>query len=257
MTHHRPVPPAERTYRRIGGIGHLTAFQVVVKETDLHVQASRDLAPVCREAVIAQRGYLERFIRQHPDFLTRLAPWPHNDPAPRLVREMIAAAHAAGVGPMAAVAGGLADVVGRQLLTMSDEVVVENGGDLFLAVHEAVTVGIDAGASPLSRRVGLRLEAAEMPMALCTSSGTVGHSLSYGRAEAVCAVARNGALADAAATAVANRIHTPDDLADAMGFARQITDLVGVVAICRDQLGAWGQVAIVPVDPQKDRLSGR
>lgn len=249
MSHHRPVSHAKRAYRRIGGIGHLTAFKVVVKETDLYVQAPFDLTHSCREAVIAERGYLESFIEQHPDFLTRLTPWTRRTPAPRLVREMIAAGRAAGVGPMAAVAGGLAEMVGRRLLALCDEVVIENGGDLFLALDAPVTVGIDAGDSPLSRKVGLHLKAGEMPLALCTSSGTIGHSLSYGRADAVCAVARGGALADAAATAVANRIKAPADLAAAMDFAQTIDDLVGVVAISGDQLAAWGAVEIVPLRP--------
>ncbi|MBL0712630.1 MAG: hypothetical protein JJV98_02910 [Desulfosarcina sp.] len=76
MSNLRPVRHMERTYRRIGGSGHLQAFQVVVKETDLHVQADTDLSSQCREEVIAQRGYLEAFIRNHPEFLTTLIPWP-------------------------------------------------------------------------------------------------------------------------------------------------------------------------------------
>jgi ApbE superfamily uncharacterized protein (UPF0280 family) len=247
VARHRPVPPAERAYRRVGGIDRLQAFQVVVKETDLFVQASVDLSRQCREAVIEQRGYLEAFIRQHPAFLTTLRPWVEENPAPRLVAEMIAAGRLAGVGPMAAVAGGLADIVGRRLLADCEEVAIENGGDLFLALKHPVTVGIDAGDSPLSRHVGVRLEPAGMPVALCTSSGTVGHSLSFGQAEAVCAVARQGALADAAATSLANRITGPGDLAHVLAHARTIEGLIGAVAICRDKLGAWGPLEIVPL----------
>lgn len=220
---------------------------MVVKETDLFVQASVDLSRQCREAVIEQRGYLEAFIRQHPDFLTTLHPWAEETPAPHLVTEMITAGRLAGVGPMAAVAGGLAEIVGRGLRADCDEVAIENGGDLFLAVNQPVTVGIDAGDSPLSRKVGVRLEPAGMPVALCTSSGTIGHSLSLGRAEAVCAVARQGALADAAATALANRITSPGDLADVLEHARTIEGLIGAVAICGDKLGAWGPLKIVPL----------
>ncbi|MBL0716069.1 MAG: UPF0280 family protein [Desulfosarcina sp.] len=148
---------------------------------------------------------------------------------------------------MAAVAGALADNVGRVLLDFSEEVIVENGGDIFIAVKNPVTVGIDAGRSPLSGQVGLRLKASDTPLAVCTSSGTVGHSLSCGRADAVCIVARQGALADAAATAVANRIAGPEDLAAGIDFARSIAGLIGVLAICRDQMGVWGQAEVVPL----------
>ncbi len=247
MAIQHPVPPDDRSYRRIGGIGHLAAFEVVVKETDLHVQAPRDLSRQCREAVIQERAYLETFIQTHPRFLTTMTPWWAETPAPALVAAMIHASRQAGVGPMASVAGALADRVGRELLTVADEVVVENGGDVFMALRRAVTVGIDAGHSPLSRKIGIRVTAGDGPLAICTSSGTVGHSLSYGRADAVCVVAPQGALADAAATALANRITCPDDLETAIESGRAIEGLIGVLAICRDQLGAWGDVEIVPI----------
>ena len=248
MSLYHPADPMARTYRRIGGMGHLQAFQVRVQETDLHVQATADLSAPCRDAVIVLRGYLEAFIRQHPGFLTSLIPWADGTPAPRLIAEMIAAGTRARVGPMAAVAGALAEHVGRDLLAFSDEVIIENGGDVFLAVKQPVTMRIEAGNSPLSGKVGLHLDAADMPLAACTSSGTIGHSHSDGRADAVCIVARQGALADASATAVANRIKHPGDLAAAIDFARSIEGLDGVLAICEDRMGAWGDVEVVPLN---------
>lgn len=247
MRLHRPVRHVARTYRRIRGVGNLQTFQVVVKETDLHVQALTDLSRQCREVLIRQRGYLEAFVDDHPAFLTALTPWAAATPAPPLVAAMIGASRLTGVGPMAAVAGALAEFVGRDLLTFSEEVVIENGGDIFLAVKQPATVGVDAGRSPLSGKIGLRIDARDMPLALCTSSGTLGHSLSYGKADAVCVAARQGALADAAATAVANRVAHPRDLTGAIEFARTIEGLVAVLAICRDQIGAWGDVEIVPL----------
>ena len=248
MALHRPVRPEARTYRRVSDAGNLQRFQVVVKETDLHVQAATDLSHRCRETLIRERGYLEAFIEQHPAFVTALTPWVAKTPAPELVAAMIDASRSTGVGPMAAVAGALAERVGRDLLDVSEDVVVENGGDIFLAVNQPATVGIAAGRSPLSGKVGLRVAQADMPLSVCTSSGTIGHSLSYGKADAVCVVARQGALADAAATAVANRIVTPRDLADAIELARTIEGLVGVVAVCQDQMGVGGAVEIVPLE---------
>ena len=248
MSHHQPMVPMVRDYRRIGGMGHLQAFQVRVQETDLYVQAAMDLSSQCRDAVIVQRGYLEAFIRAHPEFLSAMMPWPEETPAPRLVAEMIAAGARAGVGPMAAVAGALAEHVGRELLDFSAEVIIENGGDVFLAVKQPVTMCIEAGNSPLSGKVGLHIDADDMPLAVCTSSGTIGHSHSDGRADAVCIVARQGALADAAATAVANRIKHSGDMAAAIDFARTIQGLGGVLAICEDRMGAWGDVEVVPLN---------
>ena len=116
--------------------------------------------------------------------------------------DMVKAGKNAGVGPMAAVAGAIAEHVGLGLLKSTNHVIVENGGDIFIKTDAPLTVGIFAGKSSLSLRIGIRLSGGPKPMAVCTSSGTVGHSLSLGRADAVCVAADSCAIADAAATAI-------------------------------------------------------
>jgi ApbE superfamily uncharacterized protein (UPF0280 family) len=243
----RPAAAQARTYRRVAQIAGLTAFRVTVKETDLHVQAAGDLSRECREIVLEHRGYLEGYAARYPNFLTTLAPWRLPGPAPDIVDRMAAAARLAGVGPMAAVAGALAECVARGLQARSPEVVVENGGDIFLLRQQPLVVGVFAGRSPLSMKIGLRLDPRGEPLAVCTSSGALGHSLSRGRADAVCIVAREGALADAAATAVANRIAAPADVPAAVAYARQIPGVMGVVAVMDTQLGLWGALEVVPL----------
>jgi ApbE superfamily uncharacterized protein (UPF0280 family) len=228
----------ERSYRRLAMMDGLVAFQVTVQETDLMVQASQDLTAVCREEVLSQRSYIDHYIRRFPSFRTTLSPWQQDDPAPEIVRMMIAAGKQAGVGPMAAVAGAMAETVGLALQRYSREVIVENGGDIFLAVKGTVTIGLYAGASPLSMRIGLQLEPGPAPLAVCTSSGTVGHSLSHGRA-------------DAAATAVANRVSAGDAIPEAIQLARSIEGVEGVAAVCGDKVGLWGNLRIVRLDKGK------
>jgi hypothetical protein len=164
---------------------------------------------------------------------------------------MIRAGNAAGVGPMAAVAGAVAEGVGRCLLEHSRQVVVENGGDIFLKTGRPAVVGLFAGHSPLSMKIGIRLAETGDGIGVCTSSGTVGHSLSTGRADAVCVVAHSCALADAAATAIANRIHAPDGIEPAVSFGRSIAGVLGIVAVCGREMGAWGQVELVPMKGKK------
>ena len=143
------TPPYEpRTYRTRMARPGLVGFRVAVKETDLWVLAARDFSAEVREIVIQERQQLEAYIAGHPGFLTTLTPWPADPFAPPVVREMIEAAAAAGVGPMAAVAGALAARVGRQLAPLSPEVIVENGGDIFLAIEHPATVALFAGAIP-------------------------------------------------------------------------------------------------------------
>ncbi len=241
----------ERTYRSAASDAGLTAFQIAVKETDLLIHARTDLSAAARELILRCRGYLERYIADHPDFARTLSPWKVDPWAPAIVQEMIEAGRKAGVGPMAAVAGAVAEYVGRGLLAYSDAVSVENGGDLFIRKAGAVTVGIFAGNSPLSLKVGVRLLPGNDPVAVCTSSGTVGHSLSRGRSDAACVVSLSASLADAVATATGNLIQSRGDIGSAIDFARAVDGVSGVVVIARDRIGAWGELEIVPLKGKK------
>jgi uncharacterized protein len=236
-----------RTYRTRMARSGLTGFRVAVKETDLWVLAIRDFSQEVRKVVIQERQQLEAHIARHPDFITSLVPCPPDPFAPPVVREMIEAAAAAGVGPMAAVAGALAARVGRHLAPLSPEVIVENGGDIYVAITQPATVALFAGKSTLSHRVGLNLDPALSPLGVCTSSATVGHSLSFGRADAACVLAHSAALADAAATALGNRVQGPDSIAPALDWIAGLPEILGAVVIVGEKLGAWGQVELVPL----------
>lgn len=241
----------ERTYRRLAMVDRLITFHVSAQQTDLMVMAQKDLRDICREEVLAQRGYIEQYIKRFPQFRTTLDPWLHDAPAPGIIHMMAAAGRACGVGPMAAVAGAIAETVGQALHHYSREVIIENGGDVFMVLDSAVTIGLYAGQSPLSMRIGLQLDPGGSPLAVCTSSGTVGHSFSRGKADAVCIVARQCALADAAATAIANRVASRDVISEAIHHARSIDGVEGVVAICGERMGLWGDLHIVKIDGAK------
>ena len=185
-------------------IDDLSSCRLAVKETDLFVYASKPLEGVIKESVLRHRGYIEAYIQNHPEFADTLEPWRISGPAPDIIRDMAESGKKAGVGPMAAVAGAIAERVGFDLLLHADKVVVENGGDIFLKTETPVTIGIFAGKSPLSLRIGLRVHPDKKPVAVCTSSGTVGHSLSLGGADAVCVISDSCPLADAVATSVGN-----------------------------------------------------
>jgi len=150
---------------------------------------------------------------------------------------------------MAAVAGAIAEQVGRGLLAQGvGEVLVENGGDLFLRRTRPVDVAVFAAQSPLSGRVAIRVPPDQMPCGVCCSSGTVGHSLSLGKADAVVVVSRSAALADAAATGIANLVDgAPGSVEKALARAREIGAVDGVVVVLGDRLGAWGRVELAPL----------
>ncbi len=236
-----------RTYRKLVTHKHLTAFRVVAYETDLHVHTESAMKAFTKKRIREYRKILELFITKYPNFRTMLTPFQIAEPMPRIINEMIHASSLAGVGPMATVAGVIAEYVGRDLMKYSKEVIVENGGDIFFMLKERVTIGIFAGASKLSMRVGIMVDTNNKPISICTSSGTIGHSLSLGKADAVSVVSRSCALADAAATAIANQIKTGDDIGKAIDFGKQIAGVEGLVAIIGDNIGFWGNIKVVPI----------
>lgn len=217
---------------------------MAVRETDLWVCADRRLETETRDLVFASRHQLEAYIRSHPEFLHALVPLKEDPYAPPMVKEMMRAADKAQVGPMAAVAGAIAQQVGEGLLNLSRQVIVENGGDIFLKADRPVTVSVFAGTSPLSRRLGLVIPTRQMPLGICSSSGTVGHSLSQGIADAVCLLSPSAALADSTATALGNRIKGKRDLDYVAEWAGAIDGILGGLVIVRDALATWGDIEL-------------
>jgi len=228
-----------RTYRHWVNGKDLVSFNTVVKETDLYIRASTNLKRKALRLVLKYRNTLERYIGQHPSFLTSLEPLFVSDNAPRIVKSMSEAAKRVGTGPMASVAGAIAEFVGNELLAFSPEIILENGGDIFLKSSKKRLIGIYAGKSPLTGKIGLEINGDDTPLGICTSSGTVGHSLSYGKADAVIVLSKSATLADAAATAIGNLIKQPTDISTGVEFAKGIDGLKGVIIIKDNKVGFW------------------
>ncbi|HHX73896.1 MAG TPA: UPF0280 family protein [Firmicutes bacterium] len=243
---------ARREYRKLMQAEGFAGFACRIKETDLAVQVDEAsfnprLPAFVEERVLVYRMLLEEYLAADPEFRTTLKPRLAAPGAPPMALAMIRAGNMAGVGPMAAVAGAFAEFVGRELLTKAKQVIVENGGDLFLSVRQKIRIAVYAGNSPLSNRLALELEPQPDGCGVCTSSGTVGPSFSFGRADAAVIISPSAILADAVATATANRIKTPADLQQALEFARSVTGVDGVLVIKDDKLAAWGRLKIVPL----------
>jgi ApbE superfamily uncharacterized protein (UPF0280 family) len=239
--------PKDHSYRRRAHSGNLVSFRVLIKETDLLVSASRDLSAQTRDMVHAVRGQLEDYLRSNPDFYSSLLPCPEDPFAPEIIKEMVSASRVFNVGPMAAVAGAIADLVGSGLLEYSDEVIVENGGDIFLNTVRPAIVSVYAGKSRLSNRLGLITDPEQMPLGICTSSATVGHSLSLGIADAVCVVARSASLADAAATALGNRIKSRHVLKREIEAISESEAIKGGIVIIGKTMATWGEIELTRI----------
>ncbi|ABO48653.1 protein of unknown function DUF375 [Desulforamulus reducens MI-1] len=242
----------QRTYRALHHQGDLIHFQVSVEETDLDIGVRRkcftpEMVSWVEDSIKEQRSLLEEYIQKDPVFKTTLEPCGILPGAPDIVVNMAEAAKLAGVGPMAAVAGAFSQVIGKALSRRSRDVIVENGGDIFIKGSRPRRVGIFAGTSPFSHKIAMEIQPWQTPVGICTSSGTVGHSLSFGNSDAVIVLAPSVPLADAVATAGGNLVQSEMDVQRAVDFAASVKGVIGAVAIKGEKLAAWGQIKLVPM----------
>ncbi|MFO7760921.1 MAG: UPF0280 family protein [Thermodesulfobacteriota bacterium] len=246
-TQRLPLSYIERDYRNRISTNGLISTSVNIAQTDLQILANQDLTKTATHLIIKYRSQLENHISANPLFLTSLEPLPCDRLAPPIVKEMLKAADKAGVGPMAAVAGAISGFVGRDLLadTECPEIIVENGGDIYIKRQRNCCASIFAGTSKLSNRIGIRIIKEQMPLGICTSSGTVGHSLSLGQADSVTVLAADISLADAAATRIGNEIKKAGDIGQGLDLGKSIQGLTGIVIVMNENLGAWGDIEIV------------
>ncbi len=243
---------SKRVYRQEAGSLRLTSFSVKVKETDLFIAVNSasyrdDLPQRLEQLVWNQRRTLETYLTANPHLVSALEPCFLDNNPPEILRVMAYAANRAGVGPMAAVAGAFAEAVGHYLQEFSPEVIVENGGDIFIKALEPVNVGIYAGKSPLSGKLALKVDPCRTPLGVCTSSGTVGPSLSLGQADAAIVQAPSTSLADAAATALGNKVSNAKDFEPALEYARTIKGVTGVLLVYKDKIAVWGDIELITI----------
>lgn len=241
----------ERNYRRGFGLD-LETHCLAIKETDLAICMppgiwDEQLKQRVMAVINHMREGLESYILCDPQFLCTHEPYTPLPSAPPLAIAMAAAAAKAGVGPMAAVAGAFSQVVGQLLGPICGEVVVENGGDIYLAGYKERLIGIFAGSSPFSGKLALKISRRQLPLGICTSSGTVGPSFSYGVADAAVILSADTLLADAVATGSANLVQSKADVAKAVEFAMGINGVTGAVVIKDDAIAAAGAVELAPM----------
>ncbi len=236
---------SHRFYRDAMHAEGLVPFRVSMGESDLFVFARRDLSREARLSLSRHRSDLEGFIARQPLFATAFRPYEVPEDSPRVVRAMAEAARRAGVGPMASVAGAVADMVADDLSPLSEEVIVENGGDIHLRSTRERRVGVFAGDSPWSGRLALKVDPTPPEgMGICTSSATVGPSYSAGVADCALVVAECAALADAAASALGNRAKDAERMEEAMEAVMEIAGVMGCLLVLGERLGVRGDLRL-------------
>ena len=240
-----------RLYREMMGNSRRVSFRSAFRETDLWVAIDRghyrkEAERFTMNRVLFYRRILEDHIALYPEFRDSLTPVVAPGGVHPIITAMSDAGLAAGTGPMSAVAGAVAEYICNDLLRefSADEVIIENGGDIFLKLAAPATVAVYAGNSPLSEKIALQPGPSYTPLSLCCSSGTVGHSLSFGMADACMIACRNGALADAYATAFCNSVKNVEMVHEVTEQALRIPEIQSVVIIAGDKVGMGGSIEI-------------
>ena len=235
----------ERTYRSLINKDNLVSYNVKIAESDLLISSDTNLTVEASKSLSNHRHSLESYIKNYPEFRASLLPLPEDNLAPPIVRNMLSKSRICGVGPMAAVAGAVSEFVGNDLLTQTENLIIENGGDIFLKSKNELTVSVYSGESSLSYKVNFVVKPKDFPLGICTSSATVGPSLSFGKADAVCVISKSATLADAAASAIGNKIKSKNDIKTALDSGINITGVLGIIIILGNDMGAIGEVQFV------------
>lgn len=243
-----------RFYRTHMGEGRFKSFSVHYKDSDLwigvdHQSFSNHLPAFAMKHLIGIRNELEHYLCIHPEFASSFQPLSCTNDAPLLARQMAEAAQKAGTGPMAAVAGAFAESMGKAIEKefAVKEVVIENGGDIYLSIEKALVLAVYAGTSALSGKVGIEIPPQASPLGVCTSAGTLGPSVSFGKADAVMLACKNTLLADAYATALGNRVKTAADIEKTLALASQETEILSALIVCEEKIGVYGSFPVKPL----------
>lgn len=236
----------EPRFYRAQGSKRLKKFSVCYKETDLLIYAPIQLSDICLSTIRNLRLKLDEYIERNPLFKESLTPIKVTIDTEEEIMQMVNNSFLLGVGPMATVAGAFAEKVGVEVLKKTDEVIVENGGDLFIKLNEDCNIGVFPGRkSPFKDKLAIKLKSEQMPIGVCTSSGMMGPSLSKGKADVVTVISKSTLLADAAATAIANRVKKKEDVTEALNWAKDRKGIMGLLIIKDESIGIWGNFELI------------
>lgn len=235
-----------RIYRNNTASSGLVCFQVSCGETDVSISADYDMSEQAFEFISKARADIKAYIRKNPVFLKSLKPISYDEKAPSVIKLMLKVSDMCGVGPMAAVAGAIAEEAGGKLLDKSEQIIIENGGDIFMRTKQPRRIRVYAGErSKFKDKIVIEAGPEQEPFGVCTSSAVVGHSLSFGKADAVTVISKSAALADSCATYLCNSVQKESDVEQAIEKGKSIKGITGILIIIKDTLCVWGGMKLV------------
>ncbi len=217
-----------------------TIFQVLLDKGN---SKNKELFGLASSEIKSIRAVLESYLETNPGFSESLKPLDAAPDAPPIIGEMCAASKLTGVGPMAGVAGAVSERICRKLIAAgAKSAIVNNGGDIYAIANKEFSIGLYAGKAKVGSKLSLIVKPGETPLAICSSSSKMGHSLSLGECDLATAFSRRGALADCAATALANKVGEESDIEKALAWAKGVKGLRGALIAKASGLGSVGKI---------------
>lgn len=238
-----------RTYRSHVKSPDLVSFTVSVKETNLFISAGRNLEKEASDATVDARYLIEHYIESRKEFYDSLIPISEDRFAPPIIRRMIEDSKKAGVGPMACVAGAIAEFVSRRLFESKNhesDIIVENGGDVFLI--SSIERVISLYSENIPGGFGIEVSGDKDGIGISSSSAAYGHSLSLGACELATVIANSGSLSDASATALGNSVKRKSDIEGALSAILDIKDVLGALVVFDGKIGIKGKIKLVAIE---------
>lgn len=223
-------------------------FDLSYRESILRVVCDDGLRDAAFDAMMEARYSVEAKISQDPFFEITYDPYPSSPGDDDIIRRMCDASAVAGVGPMAGVAGAVALHVAERLISEgSSHAIVENGGDIAFYSPEPRLVGIFAD-HPVFRDLAFSVSSDRI-VGICSSSRTVGPSVSLGSSSISTVFADDVVLADCCATALGNLVRDESHIQDAVRDIGSREGVSGCMACCGDKVAMFGSLPeIVPAD---------
>ena len=219
-----------------------TRSRFEIGETAVTIAADAEHQSRAVDAIIAARSDVKRHIVNDPFFLTTFEPYDCGRDASNIVRRMCAASRTVGVGPMATVAGAIAQA---GLEAMIDNGCrhgwIDNGGDIALLLEQPVTVEVYCEPDA-PEAFALEVDTLGEILGVCSSSGRLGHSISLGESDVSVAIADSAVLADAAATAIGNCARGKNDLVECFRPVKGVEGFVGGLAVLGGDVSMCGRV---------------
>jgi len=233
----------ERFYRHYSK--HRHSLEITYRESDLYIVSDKEIdKKLAQTTLIKYYTQIENYIKKNPKFLSSLSPLEIIDPAPPIVKDMFEASKLAGIGPFSSVAGAVALYTGKSLLKFCNQIMVENGGDIFLKINKDKKIGLYLGENFHPQIITIKIKKRDYPFGICSSSSTIGPSLNFGRADLLSVIGKDAIISDVFATAYSNKIRKEKDINEVINEARSNSFIEAIIISFENKIFFWGNVEI-------------